>query len=158
MTEDVEPDRLPTGARRCKAHNRQGERCHQPAMQGTTVCRFHGGKSPTVAAKNRRQLLELVDSAIARLSVEMDNPKARPIERIRAAAEVLDRTGYGKQLQVTDDVSREILKARLVQIRDQVRQSSQRAILRQGEPEVLDAEVVEPDEDRPAEAEEPGDG
>jgi hypothetical protein len=43
MTDEA-PQKEP-GFQRCKAKNRQGNRCKQPVEPGMEVCRFHGGKS-----------------------------------------------------------------------------------------------------------------
>jgi hypothetical protein len=69
------------------------------------VCRLHGGAAPQTQRAAKLRLLELVDPAIATLAKEMINPKARPIERVKAAEAVLDRAGYGKQVEVTEEAT-----------------------------------------------------
>lgn len=109
------------GARRCHARSRSGEQCGQAAMHGATVCKMHGGLTPAVQRKAKLRLLELVDPAIATLARELTNSKARPIERVRAAEAILDRAGYGKQMEVTGEEAREMLLQRMLQLRDQIR-------------------------------------
>lgn len=43
-------------SRRCKAHNRRGERCGRAAIRGGFVCHVHGGGSPAVKAKALERL------------------------------------------------------------------------------------------------------
>lgn len=46
-------------AGRCTAQSRtSGEQCKQPAIKGGTVCRFHGGRAPQVAAAAEERVLE----------------------------------------------------------------------------------------------------
>ncbi|MBO0811250.1 MAG: hypothetical protein J2P23_04300 [Microlunatus sp.] len=109
-----------TGARRCRAHNRQGEQCSAPAVNGATVCRYHGGATPQVQRKARLRILELVDPAIATLAREMTNSKARPIERVKAAEAILNRAGLSdRNTAVDSDAAREMLRLRLIEIRDE---------------------------------------
>lgn len=141
MTEQQSAD---IGARRCRAHNRAGEQCGNPAMLGSTVCRMHGGAAPAARQAARLRLLELVDPAIATLAREMTNSKARPIERVKAAEAILDRAGHPKQVSVSEEDARELLVQRLVQMRDQAVADQVRRAR-----EIVAGEVIEPDEDRP---------
>lgn len=43
---------------RCVATNRQGNRCGQPAIDGGTVCRYHGGSTGHVRRKAAQRVIE----------------------------------------------------------------------------------------------------
>lgn len=47
-----------TNKPRCKAHNRDGKACNNYPLQGSTVCRMHGGKSPQALRGARRRITE----------------------------------------------------------------------------------------------------
>lgn len=143
-TERNPEDYHPSGARRCHAHNRAGERCGGVAVTGTTVCRMHGGTTQQVQRATRLRLLELLDPAVATLAREMTNSKARPIERVKAAAEILDRGGIPKQTAVSGEEARELLLSRILQMRDEAMAAEMRRAR-----EIVAGEVVEePPEDR----------
>src|SRR5690606_28011344 len=57
--------------KRCRAHNRQGQRCGRAATPGTTVCASHGSKAPAVKAAAQRRL------ALARAEAVVRNETAR---------------------------------------------------------------------------------
>lgn len=122
MTQATNGETALNGAARCTAHNRAGDRCSNPAILGTNVCRMHGGSAPAIQRKARLRLLELVDPAIATLAREMTNQNARPADRLRAAEAILDRAGHPRQVQVTGDDARALLIQRLIQLRDQAEQ------------------------------------
>lgn len=103
------PDRLANGALRCKARNKQGNRCGKAAMKGGTVCRNHGGAAPQVKQSARARLAAAVDPA---LDVLVDDLKAKkPMDRQRAANSILDRAGISRvhRMEVSD-AKEELLK------------------------------------------------
>ena len=59
--------RAPHETRRCTAHNRTGSRCYVHAIEGGTVCRYHGGAAPQVQAKAEDRMRALVHPAITAL-------------------------------------------------------------------------------------------
>lgn len=64
-------------AERCAANSKQrGERCLQPAMYGTPVCRFHGAGAPQTRAKAAERAVEAeMRDVLARLNVTpVDDP------------------------------------------------------------------------------------
>lgn len=115
MAPDPMPPLDPMPYPRCSARRRDGERCTQPAMRGSTVCRMHGGAAPQVRRAAQFRLWELVNPAIAVLAREMTNPDARPAERIRAAEAVLDRAGLPRQIDVSPTDARDLAKQWLLQ-------------------------------------------
>lgn len=78
----------------CKARSKQTKnRCKRPAIPGGTVCRFHGGGAPQVAAKAKERLAALVDPAITRLGELLEQRKNDPVA-LAAAKDILDRAGH----------------------------------------------------------------
>lgn len=85
-----------------------GERCKQPAIPGSNVCRFHGGSAPQVEEKAAdrlerlaRELLAEFEPRIRDLLDEYDAAEA-PDEKVKihrelrqAVTDVLDRAGEG---------------------------------------------------------------
>ena len=53
-------------ALRCSAHSRHnnGAQCKKYAIQGATVCRFHGGAAPQVKLKAAQRLALLIDPSL----------------------------------------------------------------------------------------------
>lgn len=81
---------------RCRAKSKQsGQRCGQRVVPGLTVCRFHGGSAPQTLAAARRRLAEAAIPAASVLIREAASAD-KSGDRIRAAAEVLDRAGLGR--------------------------------------------------------------
>ncbi len=78
----------------CKATNRQGLPCRQPAIRGGAVCKAHGGSAPQVRAKAAQRLLEAADPAAAYLAATVRNKNASDADRIKAALGILDRSGH----------------------------------------------------------------
>lgn len=75
----------------CKAHNRQGGPCRQPAVPGAVVCRYHGGRSPQVlaAAKARLQQAALEEASVTfGLPVDVSPEEALLAEVRRTAGHV----------------------------------------------------------------------
>lgn len=75
---------------RCKATNRQGQRCGKPAILGGTVCRMHGGAAPQVKNKAEERLRALEMPAITRIGQLIDQ-KEFPSVAYQASKDVLDR-------------------------------------------------------------------
>lgn len=102
----------------CSARRRDGDLCQSPAMHGQRVCRMHGGSAPQARSKARLRLAELVNPAIATLAREMANAD-RSVDRQRAANSILDRAGWGRVSTVETADAREVLLARLAEMRDE---------------------------------------
>ena len=92
-------------ARNLKAHNctakskTTGTRCARPAIEGGTVCIYHGGSAPQVKHAARRRLLEMIDPALGRLAEALDSPDEKI--RMQAIREVLNRTGIDTPQEIT---------------------------------------------------------
>lgn len=80
-----------TGQPRCKARARTGGQCKNRAVAGGTVCRFHGGRAPQVAAKAAARIAAAEAAEAARvfgLPVETD-PQTAIIQELHRTAGVV---------------------------------------------------------------------
>lgn len=117
---ELAPGRDPaTGKPRCTADSRtSGTRCKQVPVAGTTVCVYHGGKAPQVQRKARLRLLALVEPAVATLAREMTRADNKASDRLRAAENVLDRSGFPRAVKNVDEgEALELVIARMQEIR-----------------------------------------
>lgn len=92
----------------CKARKRNGDPCGNAAMNGSTVCRMHGGAAPQVKRAAQMRILQASDRAAARLVAMMQDTTVPPAVQLAAARDLLDRAGLvGKQeLDVAVHVSK----------------------------------------------------
>ena len=80
----------------CTAMSKQsGERCKRRPIPGGFVCASHGGNAPQTRDAARRRIAAMADHAAAALVDAMETAE-KPGDRIRAAAEVLDRAGVSR--------------------------------------------------------------
>lgn len=105
------------GAIACTAHTTAGKPCEAPAVTGMTICQAHGGSSPQAKQAARLRLAALADPAIDVLAHEMLNAGDANV-RISAANSILDRAGYGRNVQITQEDARDLLVAKLMETRD----------------------------------------
>lgn len=77
-------------------------------MEGSTVCRLHGGGVPMARAAAKKRLLALVPDAIEALQEAMD--RADWPQVVRAAFGILDRAGMGPHQTVSIETEPESLK------------------------------------------------
>lgn len=137
-----------SSAPRCTAHARStGERCGNRPIPGGTVCRFHGGGAPAVRRRARLRLAELVDPAIGTLARVMVKG-ARDQDKLRAAEAILDRAGFPRASRIEGHLSleesREVLLERILELRA----GTSPALAAPTPLEVVEAEVIEDDENR----------
>lgn len=81
----------PMASLKCKATNRQGQRCKKSPIPGGVVCRMHGGAAPQVkeaALERLRRLQHPAIDALEWLITQRDFPSAA----YSASRDVLDRT------------------------------------------------------------------
>ena len=90
--------------RQCSAHQRDGSRCKNAAIQGGTVCGYHGGNAPAVKAKARLRL-EMASDRLARqlLNVTTD-PNVADRVKLAAIKDALDRSGLAAKNAVSVEV------------------------------------------------------
>lgn len=145
--------------RRCKAHSsRTGEPCKLPPLKGMEVCRSHGG----AAKQCKRAAQRRIDEAADRMARELLGiAKTAESEAVKLAAvkDALDRAGlspkHAVELEVSTAPWQEVLPgvARISQDESRARRGLQpdpTPALPPADPDaVVDAEVVEPSENRP---------
>lgn len=86
--------------RRCRAHStRTGERCKNLALQGATVCRFHGGLAPQVKAKAKVRL-EMAADVVAKNLLGLALTADSETVQLGATNSALDRVGIVKPTEV----------------------------------------------------------
>lgn len=107
----------PPDEQRCTHLTMGGARCTQRRETGSTACRYHGGAEER-RRKQALRLADLVEPAVATLARVMTSTTARDSDKIRAAENVLDRTGFPRRAEVQADDAREMLLARLLALRD----------------------------------------
>lgn len=133
----------------CTAKSRQtGERCKNYAIRGGTVCRFHGGATPSVKRKAALRLAALVDPAIATLGREMVKAD-KSSDRQRAANSILDRAGITRGQSAELDVARALLLERLLEARSGPRPAIAAPV---ADPLEIVAEVVDDEPAKPKRA------
>jgi hypothetical protein len=79
---------------KCKAQTKSGRPCSKDAIDGGTVCYFHGGNAPQVIAAARRRLATMMFPALAVVEKSLKKHKSNPGVALRAAMDVLDRNGF----------------------------------------------------------------
>jgi hypothetical protein len=83
--------------KRCTAKSqRNGRRCGAYAIRGGNVCSIHGGRAPQVRDAAKARFEELVPVAIKELQKILDDEYVEPEVKLKAVAEVLDRTYFPK--------------------------------------------------------------
>ncbi len=91
--------------RRCHAHKTNGENCPNWAIRGGTVCHVHGGRAPQVKQAAQDRLRNLVDPAITRLEILINDEMSSVA--LAAVKDVLDRNGF----KATEKVEATLLKS-----------------------------------------------
>ena len=84
----------------CHGHNRNGDPCRRPPIQGATVCRAHGGAAPQVKAKAQRRLMEKVPKMLRMLNTIASNEDVAPAVRLAAIRDWLDRAGIDRKIEI----------------------------------------------------------
>ena len=90
--------------RQCSARKRDGTRCKNAAIQGGTVCGYHGGNAPAVKAKARSRL-EMASDRLARQLPNMTtDPNVADPVKLAAIKDALDRSGLAAKNAVSVEV------------------------------------------------------
>ena len=98
-------DLRPIHPRQCTAHKSHGgPRCRAYAIKGSNVCSRHGGLAPQVRKAAENRLLALVEPALAELGKIIESKQTSDADKLKAVAEVLDRTGFGRHKFATQRV------------------------------------------------------
>ena len=128
---------------RCSARARgSGQQCKRPAIKGGTVCRLHGGSAPQVIKKARERFNDLVDPMInitEKMMKDAEEGKLTVQEQLALVKFVADRTGFvpGKTVNIDGKAQWEIAMTQIIR--------EVPAEIASGD--VIDADVVEDDED-----------
>lgn len=98
----------------CSAKARTtGKPCRNPPINGSNVCRMHGGAAKQVRAKATERLMSMVMPALAELNKILLRQGTSDVDRLRAIREVLSRTGFSESqivgLTTAEDVWDSIL-------------------------------------------------
>ncbi len=95
---------------RCCAQSKsRGGRCAKPAIQGGSVCRYHGGAAPqTVQAANARLMRDILPAAVER-HLELITQGRNEAAVGAMIRDTYDRTGVGIQRESEDTEIRELL-------------------------------------------------
>lgn len=132
----------------CVGNSKQsGKRCRRAPIPGGTVCKIHGGGTPTVQKSARAFLAEQVQPSIARLATEREKA-TKSADRIRASVALLDRAGFGPRVTVEVDDARSLLIERLRDLRARGPEAIEAlraaaAVVVADDDDTIDAEVVE---------------
>ena len=119
----------------CRAHKRAtGEPCGNRALNGATVCRFHGGAAPQTREKAKERILAAADPAVGVIIDIMFNPRTPSAVRLAAARDLLDRAGLSARSVVEVDVAAvdPTLMAMVMEARQGVRADLRRKAITDG--------------------------
>ena len=93
----------------CSAHSKQtGNRCRQSAIQGGTVCHYHGGAAPQVEAKAKERLRALFPKSVLVLDRLLGREEF-PTVQLGAARFVAEQEVGKATERVESDLSGEVM-------------------------------------------------
>lgn len=135
---------------RCRATSTtSGERCKRWSIRGTTVCASHGGRLPNVIEHSaasvesaRLDLMGLAGDAVEVIKEFLLNPATTEATRLKAAENVLNRTGIKEALEMKIEVENKVSPAEDILSKIAIMRERNKA----AEEEIVDAEEVESDE------------
>lgn len=154
-------------ARRCVAHKKNGHQCRRWARRGTTVCDYHGAKAPQVKAKARQRLEEAADRMARQLLNMASDEGVSDTVKLAAIRDALDRAGISAKqaLELSATQPAKPYEEMLQDLAGIATISRAESRARRGlasdppalaapddELEVVDAELVDPDEPPPSSA------
>lgn len=134
---------------RCTANSStSGERCKRWSIRGTTVCASHGGRLPSVVEHSaavvesaRLNLMGMAEDA-AEVIRELLQPGTTEAIRLKAAENVLNRTGIKEALEMKIEVENKVSPSEDIFSKIAIMRERNKA----AEEEIVDAEEVEADE------------
>lgn len=89
----------------CTAHKKNGARCRKYAINGSNVCRTHGGAAPQVKRAAALRLLMAADSVAGELVRIALSKTASDATKVQAIFGILDRAGLNPRQAVDVDVA-----------------------------------------------------
>lgn len=151
---------LPEPAK-CSARTSKGNPCKNAPMNGTNVCRKHGGAAPQVRKKAQERLQLAVLPLLGHLyKMATDDGSLPPAVKLAAIRDMLDRAGITSKLEIEIDVPwRDIISGIVAEVDDDQIANAQQYTHRlhplppREVEDYVDAEVVEEDASARAEAE-----
>lgn len=138
---------------RCTAYKDSGEQCGRWSIRGGNVCLAHGGKKPEVQAAAmakvevaRLRLIGLTEDAVGVLEDLMASKVTADAVRLKAATEVLDRSGIKGGVDISVEVEHKInpaeaITAKLKEIADRANKGVEAA---EEVEDIIDVEEVLP--------------
>ena len=129
---------------RCVAHRKNGDRCLKIAIRGASVCRFHGGAAGHVKRKARERI-QLAADRMARELLGIATDGQSEAVKLNAIRDALDRSGLGAKAEVSLELKPYEEMLMVIAGIATISRAEHRA--RQGRAPVIDAEVVEPDDE-----------
>lgn len=106
--EDSEPSRTPrkyNAKRPCSARRTNGEPCRKPALNGSNVCRTHGGAAKQTVNKARIRLQNAAFEMAKELLNMATDENVSDAVKLKAITEALDRGGLAVKSSVDVDIS-----------------------------------------------------
>lgn len=139
----------PDDERRCHAKSKEtGKRCGRWSVKGARVCVVHGGRSPHVKSKAMSRLMDMQPKAMDRLQEILNNSQDERVV-LQAVNMILERLGVNADALADDGVAMDMFIRRMIEIRAEmgkpIPERFQHYVEDDGE--VVDAEIVEDDED-----------
>jgi len=89
----------------CTAHKKNGARCRKHSINGSNVCRSHGGAAPQVKRAAALRLLMAADSVAGELVRIALSKTASDATKVQAIFGILDRVGLNARQAVDVDVA-----------------------------------------------------
>lgn len=149
---------LPEPAK-CSARTQNGDPCKNSPIQGSTVCRMHGGAAGQVKRRAQERLEKAVLPLLGQLyKMAMDDGSLPPAVKLAAIRDMLDRAGITSKLEIEIDVPwKDIISGIVAEVDDDQIMNAQHYLNRASPPPrelegYVDAEVVDDDAYARAEA------
>lgn len=124
----------------CSARTTAGFPCKRPPIKGSNVCRAHGGAAPQVRAAAQVRILMSADAAAAKLIEMIHSKKVADNVKLAAVRDLLDRAN----LSGTQNIEVGVTKRSFEDVTSDVVMD-----LFMGDMDIVDAEVIEEDDNSP---------
>ena len=141
---------------RCKATSTtSGERCKRWSIRGATVCASHGGRLPNVVEHSaavveaaRMDLMGLAGDAVEVIRNFLLEPGTTEAVRLKAAENVLNRTGIKEALEMRIEVDNKVSPSEAIfDSLQTMRERAEKQRAEEAEAELEFEEVIDAEED-----------